>query len=261
MPSSDNFALVPRPPGGVEEARPGAKRILSGMVEGALELAQKKPVSPVPQRFRIGDYEWCEPDYRQLLIWAQKLGVKAEVVVDELLSGEKPAGVPWAETVFENGRIIKLNWDTELLPLRELELGHGLRITHLSLSSRRCFSRLLSRSGVYERPESAFACCQDWVEYKKTEGEKVDKILDDSDCPLEILNLPDLPELTHLSCSESMISDCAGGLSFRGTPKLELLECDSGLMEAVDVRPLVHLKEVKFSLEIIQRPDQHFLRT
>lgn len=261
MPNSDNFALVPRPPDGVEKAKPGAKRILSGMVEEALELAQKQPVSSVPQKFRIGNYEWCEPDYRQLLIWAEMLGLKAEVIVDELLSGEKPSGVPWAETVFENGRIIKLNWDTELLPLDVLELVHGLRITHLSLSSRRCFSRLSSRSGVYEKPESAFECPQDWVEYKKTEGEKVDKILDDSDCPLEILNLPDLPELTHLSCSESKINALTGGLSFTGTPKLEVLDCDSCLLDAIDVRPLAHLKEVKFSGEIIQRPDQHFLST
>lgn len=38
MDETDNFALVPRPPGAVEKAAPGAKRILSGMVAGTLAL-------------------------------------------------------------------------------------------------------------------------------------------------------------------------------------------------------------------------------
>jgi DNA-binding NtrC family response regulator len=41
MNEKDNFALVPRPPGALEKAAPGAKRILSGIVADTLALAKK----------------------------------------------------------------------------------------------------------------------------------------------------------------------------------------------------------------------------
>ena len=31
--------------------------------------------------FRVGDYEWCDPDYRQILVWARETGLKPEEVV------------------------------------------------------------------------------------------------------------------------------------------------------------------------------------
>jgi tetratricopeptide (TPR) repeat protein len=45
MNEKDNFALVPRPPGAIEKAEPGAKRILSGMVTDTLDLATSKEVA------------------------------------------------------------------------------------------------------------------------------------------------------------------------------------------------------------------------
>lgn len=45
MNGCNDFALVPRPPGALEKAEPGAKRILSGMVADTLALAKKEPVS------------------------------------------------------------------------------------------------------------------------------------------------------------------------------------------------------------------------
>jgi TPR repeat protein/DNA-binding response OmpR family regulator len=44
MNNADKFALVPRPPGALEKAEPGAKRILSGMIADVLALA--KPTQP-----------------------------------------------------------------------------------------------------------------------------------------------------------------------------------------------------------------------
>jgi tetratricopeptide (TPR) repeat protein len=44
MNEADNFALVPRPPGALEKAEPGAKRILSGMVTDTLALVKKEPL-------------------------------------------------------------------------------------------------------------------------------------------------------------------------------------------------------------------------
>ena len=42
MSQESDSALVPRPPGALEKAEPGAKRILAGMVTETLALAQAK---------------------------------------------------------------------------------------------------------------------------------------------------------------------------------------------------------------------------
>ena len=42
MNAADKFALVLRPPGALEKAAPGAKRVLAGMVQDALALARTK---------------------------------------------------------------------------------------------------------------------------------------------------------------------------------------------------------------------------
>jgi TPR repeat protein len=54
MNEKNNFALVPRAPGALEKAEPGARRILSGMVSDTLALARRelgtsptKPASPL----------------------------------------------------------------------------------------------------------------------------------------------------------------------------------------------------------------------
>jgi hypothetical protein len=51
MNEKNDFALVPRPPGAIEKAEPGARRILSGMVSDMLALVQKQP--PAKRVFRV----------------------------------------------------------------------------------------------------------------------------------------------------------------------------------------------------------------
>jgi len=63
MKEERDFALVPRPPGALEKAEPGAKRILCSMVADALALAKKGP--PRSQRplrvVLVDDEDWyCE---------------------------------------------------------------------------------------------------------------------------------------------------------------------------------------------------------
>jgi len=60
MKETKNSALVPRPPGTLEKAEPGARRILSNMVADALALAKKgPPPSPRPLRIvLVDDEDW-----------------------------------------------------------------------------------------------------------------------------------------------------------------------------------------------------------
>ena len=54
MNESDKFALVPRPPGALEKAEPGTKRILSGMVADTLASARKEPPTKPPFAVVLG---------------------------------------------------------------------------------------------------------------------------------------------------------------------------------------------------------------
>jgi len=72
MIENNDFALVPRPPGAVEKAEPGAKRILSGMVADTLALVKKMP----PRKSRplriviLDDENELRETYRVMLqIW------------------------------------------------------------------------------------------------------------------------------------------------------------------------------------------------
>src|SRR5712691_11101712 len=81
MPDTEDFSLVPRPASAIENTSPGIRRVLSGIVADALALAQKPKSVTAEAKFRIGEYEWCEPDYRQILTWAKALCLEPEEVV------------------------------------------------------------------------------------------------------------------------------------------------------------------------------------
>jgi len=62
--TDNHLSLIPLPDVSLALARPEVGRVLSEMVGDTLALALRKPLS------KIGEYEWCEPDYRQILLWA-----------------------------------------------------------------------------------------------------------------------------------------------------------------------------------------------
>jgi hypothetical protein len=113
MNEKDEKALVPRPLSAVEKAVPGVKRILSAMVDDTLALAEQR--APAMEKFRIGDYEWCEPDYRQILIWSEETGLKPEEVIARLFDKQSLqegslrgifVGPSFEEPLFADGRLI-----------------------------------------------------------------------------------------------------------------------------------------------------------
>lgn len=234
MNDSDDFALVPKPPEPLDRAAMEPKCIKDDM-DKFLDLANRGKFAPTQARFRLGDYEWREPDYRQIISWAEQQAVSPEDIINSLLDGEIPSGVPWAGTVFENGRIKKLNWDFDRMSVPDLTFIDGLHLTHLSVCS----------------SEYAIA-----VEEADLES-----------LPHFKLTLADLPLLTHFSSWESPFFDqllCSGtSVPFESpapfnpaifAPNLQVLECHG----YIDVRSLLHLKQLRCDGKILQRPDQHF---
>jgi CheY-like chemotaxis protein len=65
MSEKSNFALVPRPPGALEKAEPGAKQILSGMVADTLALAKKEQATK--SVVSVAMCGWAEPGLQQMV--------------------------------------------------------------------------------------------------------------------------------------------------------------------------------------------------
>jgi hypothetical protein len=70
MNERDKFALMPRPPGALEKAVPGAKRIISGIVADTLALVKREsPNERVLSVLSAGSLEhWCECVMEMLIV-------------------------------------------------------------------------------------------------------------------------------------------------------------------------------------------------
>lgn len=57
----------------IEKSLGDKDRIVAAMIDDTLSLARRES-RPPNTRFKIGAYEWCKPDYRQILAWAKATG-------------------------------------------------------------------------------------------------------------------------------------------------------------------------------------------
>ena len=80
-------------------------------------------------RTRIGSYDFRDPDYRQVLLWADALGLEPAEIIHRL----ETSTYEWMKSGVhkfrvEGGSIISLVWDFDRLPLSEFEWVDGLAI-------------------------------------------------------------------------------------------------------------------------------------
>lgn len=266
--SEEAFALVPRSPSGVEKVQPGAQRILSGMVADALALATKEQCIATEAKFRIGEYEWCEPDYRQILTWAKALAIEPREVIERLQRGKKPDYRSWAETIFSGGRIAKLNWDFTLLPLDSFEWVAGLEITHLCFSALNIWARAstcelkfsvktlslpLSRLSHlhcadlglthldFESPDLKELSCSrnQLAELDLNNVAKLSSLICHTN-QIAALDLSNATELIRLQCSGNQIAH----LNLSEATKMKILECGQNPLHKLDLSSVPHLVEL-----------------
>ncbi len=74
--------LIPQPAGEIQRGGSGPRRLLSRMTDDVLDIVRSRAV--LGARFRIGQFEFREPDYRQIQIWAECLGLSADAIVRRL---------------------------------------------------------------------------------------------------------------------------------------------------------------------------------
>ncbi|HEY5505784.1 MAG TPA: hypothetical protein VIK28_11550, partial [Sedimentisphaerales bacterium] len=255
MNEKEKIALVPRPPGTLEKAGTGTKRILSCMVGDTLALAKKDDLAPKTAKFRIGEYEWCEPDYLQIMAWAEQLGLSSLEVLRRLQEGLRDKG---NETRIENGKLTKLNWDAGLLPVSDFRISFPLELTELSFSP----IAIIAEEGDLEGVEGLTA-----------EGELPDGY-DLSASVLKIFTVA-LPKLKRLACAAAGLEslsmgpapalerfDCGAtngtnlsALDLRSFPKLKEFVCTNNRFECLDLGHVPELLELDCGMNLIKKLD------
>jgi hypothetical protein len=112
----ESKALVVRGSRSLAEIDAGARSILSGVVTDALRVARGRETELVAALFRIGRYEFREPDYQQILIWAKALEIDPVALVDALeQTCFRYEEFPKVAFAVAQGAIVSLAWDVVAL--------------------------------------------------------------------------------------------------------------------------------------------------
>ena len=135
-------ALVARPSAAVGKISAGAEGALSRIVSDALVLARARASSLASARFRVGDYEFREADYRQILLWAKALENTPEKIIQTLkettvdveYTVDNEDVMPAGEIALqvEDGSISSVAWDCDELPLTEFVWAKDLKIREIA---------------------------------------------------------------------------------------------------------------------------------
>ena len=247
-------ALITKRSTAIEQTCAGAREILSTMVSDALVLVRESSLTAA--RFRIGNHDLREPDYRQIQLWANALELDAEEVIRRLencsLETRRYQNDEWVDanitTRIENGSIVSLVWDFDILPLTAFEWVDGLVIREAGFTGSPTPPRL--RLCL---PLLSFLSCDELelVELDLTNvpeliGLKVNRNLlaklDLSyvhrliwlDCygnVLTELDLSNVPGLTYLSCGSNRLTK----LDLSSVPGLAKLMCHTNELTELDL--------------------------
>lgn len=203
MADKEPRALIPLPSGGLANIGSGPKSILSGMVSDVLALARAREKSLAVAHFRIGEYEFRDPDYRQILIWAKALELEPEVFIGRLEKSHFNQAIAFE---VKDGSIVSLRWDFDIFPITSFEWVDGLKIKTIVFNG--CAK---SKKISLRLPLLSFLGC--------------------SACGLTELDLSAVPALTRLSCSYNKIVK----LDLSAVPALTQLSCDHNKLVELDL--------------------------
>lgn len=204
-------------------------------------------------KFKIGDYEWCEPDWRQIIIWAKELSLEPVTVIERLFdrrsfkddNGYK-SFPDWAGTRIEHGRILGLHLDLELLPLERFNWVEGLALASLSFAPQVAPRQI----GVLSVPFSTLVnlhCERLGLTEIDLSSAYALRRLNCSVNHLAKIDLGSMPKLNELECY--MNKGCQFDLS--NVPELKKLVCNGNDLKELDLSGVPHLTELSCNLNDI----------
>jgi len=168
------------------------------------------------RRFQIGEDEWRESDYRQILIWAKSLELEPVEVVRRLQEDIIAGDEVWIETRFADGRLLELYWNLDLLPLERFEWVDGLVTKAVAFATTQEMTPNLS----LRLPSLKDLLC--------------------AATGLTALDLSGVPMLTELWCYNNQLAE----LDLSAVPVLTRLWCDGNQLKELDVIGVPMLKEL-----------------
>ena len=266
-------AIIPRPTGAIEKIGAGPKGILTRMVSDALASARSPEKLLTVAPFRIGNYEFRDADYRQILLWAAALALEPVGIIQRLESSKNRDLVTTTFSV-ENGSIVTLAWDFNLLPLPAFEWVDGLVIREIGFMGRltsppqislrlpflvrlECSGINLTELDLSKTPALTVLACStnELTELDLSNVPGLD-LLVCSDNHLTELDLSNVPRLTELWCHDNELTE----LDLSNVPELDWLNCQSNQLTELDIRSLEKLWYLVCDpvVTLKKRPTQNF---
>lgn len=230
-------SIIPLPSQEIAGPQIGGSRILRQMVDEVLALGRVDADVEIP-RFRIGEYTWCEPDYRQILLWAEQLKMEPVDFLKALVA-VNAVNLIWSDgitTKFEGGRIRSLRWDFGKLPIFELKISENLLIEEVNLSgcSRgtiRCVAEICDDPDILKlmRPNREIRLSLPTV-----------KRLDYSDSGTQVVLTDPMRDLEELKCGSNDLTE----LSLLPFPNLKMLSCRGNDLTKLDLSHVPNLTDL-----------------
>lgn len=234
MEPNQDRSLVPRPSHELTAPRIGQNRILGEMVEQTLALGREEAVAQTA-RFWIGEYAWCEPDYGQILLWAEALKIKPITVIEKLIAtGERSSKIA-------DGRMLSLCWDLVELPLSDFRFVGGVAMEALHLwDSMSPGERLLAAIfGPVRHPMlrhySPIVCLREITLVRPSF-----RNLDCRGCGIQVLTVSGSRELTKIRCTDNKMKK----LTLFDVPSLSSLSCAGNQLAELDLARVPNLTEL-----------------
>jgi Leucine-rich repeat (LRR) protein len=247
----EKLPLIIHPGSELSLEGPQGGRIVAEMVSGALDLsrsaqAMSELASASQSNFKVGDFELAEPDYRQILLWAKSLEMEPAAVI-AALKAKKDGGT---ETSIVNGRIVKLYWTFDSLPIKAFEWVDGLVIEIISFMDFE-FSSLYDeyKSSSIDAGEApvGYPDCERVLTVRLPEL----RSLFCSAIGLKKLDVSGAPLLTRLDCSENGLAE----VNLSCVPELSWLDCYQNKLTELDLSPVPGLAWLKCCDNRLERLD------
>ena len=243
--NNDEQALIRHPSSTPMRAGDGRSGVLQRMTASTLQLMRQFPPSAaLSERFTLGDYAFAEPDYRQLLIWAEALGLRPVELVLRLQ--QQPPYHIFEQTIsfkIVDGSIRDLVWDLSALPVADFAWVDGLKIEKLAFRKRCDEDEAVGTTKLAPRlPLLTELWCgsNQLTEIDLSSVPLLKKLLC-WDNQLTELNLSSVPELTELDCSGNQLTE----IDLSSVPKLTELWCSGNQLTEIDLSSVPLLKTLQ----------------
>lgn len=220
--------IIVGPTFGLQQPDSGAEKVLSRIVSDALAIARERDVPDVFARIRLGKYDLCQSDYRQIVAWAQETGKSPEELISLLENVEDKSEeglafivddgsikqVTFPQSVIFQNHILKVS---DLRKLIQLTCWGGNQLTQLDISNVPelttlwCFYNLLPELDLAHIPSLTDLNC---------DGNQLTE-----------LDLSNTPGLTTLSCNFNQLTE----LDLSNLPGLNWLSCNDNQLTELDL--------------------------